>query len=191
MHTFAKQIVGGLQFLPKVALGAILIYSLLGIPFFIGYLHRYTVRMLQTRDFELPQWNQWTAMLLEGWELLVLILSCCVIPLAGSWLLAHGISPHLGWFSPLAWLPFCLLSLICPMLVSGAYHQFLTTGRLVDCLDFKRIKDRILRAGDTLFPATLSLLGFLWVGYPVAGLSLAIALVIYLPLSVLSIESHR
>jgi hypothetical protein len=189
-HSFAKQIFRSRLFLPKVLLAALCIHTLIGIPVFIAYLHRFMTQVSHRTEVELPQWNEWLAMMLAGWELMVLMLAAA-IPLVICIVFGFWFDPLLGWFGGLAWLPASVTGLLIPGILAVAYHQVLSTGSLRGLSQTRLLVERWKRSFEPLAAPTLMLAGWLFLGLPLFGLTTAIGLFLYLPFAVHAVETSR
>ncbi len=196
MNSISKQILRAPQFFPKLVVASLLIYSLVGIPIFVGYLARFLQQFWDRKEPALPQWNDWLALVIECWELLVVLLAYAVIPMALSVMIASWIDQ---WFGSVAWIPLWTIPwipvmAICfasPILVSLAYIQYLKNGNFESILNFKNIYQDFLRSKEELFTLTFMLWGVLVIGFPLIGFTIAIGLVLYIPLVINIVDNNR
>jgi len=196
MNTISKQILHSHQFFPKLLVAAALIFSIIGIPWVIGYLARYLQQIKDRKDFTLPQWNNWLALLVESWELLVLILLVAVLPITLSVFFAAAID---GWFGsilwipiwPVAWIPTMMLALGCPLLVALAYHQYLRKSHWDAVLNFKEIWLDFKHSSEELIIVTLMFWGAMLIGFPLIAFTISFGLFIYFPMIIQIVENNH
>lgn len=191
MNSISKQILQSHQFLWKSLMGGILIFSIIGIPFFIGYMARYLHQIRDHNNFELPQWNHWLALLIESWELLLAVLIYGVIPGGFFSMMSHSIDGYVGFLWPIIWLPTMLCALISPMLVTISYQQYLTRGTLDSLFDIPQAYQTFLSTVEELIPYTLMLWGAWFIGFPIFGFTISISLIIYIPVTLSAIARTR
>ncbi len=196
MNSISKQILRSPQFFPKLVVAALLIYLGIGIPLFIGYLARYLQQYKERGELALPQWNHWLALIIESWELLVVMLAYTMLPMGLAYAISHTIGPwfgSIGWISlrVLPWIPTMMLFFICPLFTSIAYSRYLKTGNFESVLDFKGIYQDFVRSMEELITLTLLLWGALFIGFPILGFTLAISSVLYFLMVFHTIDHHR
>lgn len=191
MNSISKQILQSHQFFLKTLVGTLLVYSIIGIPFFVGYIARYLHQISEKKEFTLPQWNNWLALLIESWELLLTIFLYAIIPCSLLVLISSSVDQ---WFGPLwmlSWLPTMLMLFFAPILVCFAYYQYLLKGTFESLFDYKKIFEAFLSTAEIVIPLTLTLWGTLFIGFPVFGFTLAISIILYMPEITNAIETTR
>jgi hypothetical protein len=195
MDSISKQIVRSDRFLPKLLVGALLMYSIVGIPFLLGYLTRF-YRQFHTRSTTiLPQWSNWTALLLECWELLLLVLIYALLPIGLLFWLTCSLDAWIGihlWlpFRGLLWLPLAILAFISAPSVALAFHAHLRNGDLKSCLIWKPMLRTYFEHAEALTAFTLLFWGIVLLGLPLYGITFTFAAVLYIPL-VFNVINHH
>lgn len=187
MDSISKQILRSPLFFPKLLIAALLVYSLVGIPLFIGYLSRFLHQLKNRRDANLPQWNSWLALLIESWELLVLITIYTVLPILLACWIASIISGWLGWLFwipiwSLPWIPAMLVVWVAPIFSGIAYHRYLIRGSIESAFDIRSIWQTALCNAEQLLILTLVFWGVIFIGFPILGFAIAAGLTLYFPL---------
>jgi hypothetical protein len=191
MNSFSKQILQSNQFFPKILIGALLIYSVIGIPLFIGYVARYLHQLSEQREITLPQWNNWLALLIESWELLLILIAYAFLPCTVIYWVSASIDQWFGFLWMLVWLPFMLSILIAPVFVCLAFHQYLQRGTVESIFDIRQLYRRFLVTADDTLPLTVTLWGALLLGFPVFGFTIAISVIMYMSVTINAIDTTQ
>lgn len=191
MNGISKQILQSDRFFLKTLVGALLIYSVIGIPFFIGYMARHLHQQSQGRGAELPVWNHWLALLIESWELILAILAYAVFPCGVLGWLALSIDQWFGFLWILVWLPFTLSLLVAPVFVSLAYHRYLDKGTWDSMFELPILYRQFIATIDDTLPATMMFWGAMLLGFPVFGFTIAASAMIYMSFSITAIAASR
>lgn len=150
------------SWLIKTVIGAFLVFVP---PFALGYLYRVALMGRRGHPLELPDWDDWRALFIDGLRLSLIVLVLGILPIFAGWLLSLPFSVlPLDWlFSPLHYmliLPGLLLA--APLTAAGLYryqhnYDFRQAFQLV-------ILFRMLgAAGDRLIVPTFAYLGFVFV----------------------------
>jgi hypothetical protein len=191
MDSISKQILRSDHFIGKSVVGGLLIYSLLGIPFFIGYLARYLRQIKDSGgDYTLPAWNHWLALLMESWELLLVILAYGCVPFLIAIGFSSAVDGALGALWTLAWIPVSVVACFAPAAVSLAYYRFMETDNIRSAFDIKFIINALSRVTLLILPNILLFWGALVIGFPILGIAVAIALIFFFPAVFWSLDSH-
>ena len=191
MNGISKQILQSDRFFLKTLIGALLIYSGIGIPFYIGYVARYLRQLSEHRSVELPAWNHWLALLIESWELLLAILAYAVIPCGVIYWITAFVDQWFGFLWVVVWLPFMLSLLAAPIFVSLAYHHYLQRGIWDSIFELPLLYKRFLATIDNTLPTTVMFWGALLIGFPVFGFTIAVTGIIYLSVNISAIDANR
>lgn len=174
-----------------MAVAALLIFSLLGIPFFLGYLARYVKQVRSNNDLTLPQWNEWIALLVESWELLLLIFAYGLLPILLVWKVSSVWSDWVLYFEFFTWLPTTVVLFISIQLIALAYSEFLDTQKLEAAFNIGRLVELYKHYWSELMIPTITFWGTVFLGFPVFGFSTAIAMTIYFPIVFIELENNR
>lgn len=191
MNSISKQIIQSERFFPKILIGALLIYSIIGIPFFVGYVARYLHQVLEKQEIELPQWNNWLALLIESWELLLILVAYAVLPCTVIFWISVSVDQWFGFLWMVAWLPFMLSILLAPVFVCLAFHQYLEKGTVESIFDITQLYRRFLVTVNDTLPFTVTLWGALLLGFPVFGFTVAVSIIIYMSETINAIDITR
>ena len=191
MNGISKQILQSDRFFLKALVGALLIYSVIGIPFFIGYVARYLHQRSGGGNSELPTWNHWLALLIESWELILAILAYAVFPCGVLGWLALSIDQWFGFLWVLAWLPFTLSLLIAPVFVCLAYYRYLNKGTWDSMFELPLLYRHFVATIDDTLPATVMFWGAMLLGFPVFGFTIAVSAIIYTSFNITAIDAGR
>jgi hypothetical protein len=193
MDDISKQILRSDHFVGKLFVAGLLLYSIVGIPFFVGYLARYIQQIRDTGgDYTLPAWNDWLALLMESWELLLIVLAYGLVPMAILAIVSSSIGQSLGIFWALAWLPLSFAAVYVPAIISLAYYRFIENDNIRHAFDLRSMLPMLTATAIALFPSTLLFWGALLVGFPLLGLSAAVAALFYFPhsLKLIDLQIH-
>lgn len=164
--------------------------TIVGIPFFLGYLMRYLHQIKDKREYQLPQWNQWIALLVESWELIIITLVYALFPLWITYAFASFIDGWLWIFGTLAWIPFCFFAALCPIVICLAVASLLSTNSFESIFDFKFIYRLFQETVSCTLIPTIILVGFLFLTFPLYGIGWAMGWILYLPVTLFEIESN-
>lgn len=148
----------------KCLLGAILLAVPVAHFFACGYIYEVVNRARRGEPLELPEWEDWRRLFINGVAAFVIFLVFTAAPLAVAWVLTRPL--HIlgaGWFSYVPMMPVLLL---CFPLTAAALYLY---QKREDYRDAFRpwVLVRMLRAaGLSLVVPTLALVGLLVTGLP-------------------------
>lgn len=105
--------------------------------FAFGYLYRFSLRARRTGQLQLPEWEEWRGLFLDGLRFTVVWLIYWLLPL----LLALGVSAMFRYFAlgALAYLLLSTVFLLSPVLFSSALYRFQKREDFRDLLELPRI----------------------------------------------------
>ncbi len=125
-----------------------------------GYLYRLFLAGKEKREFELPEWEDWKGLLVDGLKFFLLFLVFISLPLFLAWLLSW---PFAG--NPiLARLPLIPVMFIVGPLMSASLYLYLVRMEWKDCLQFSAIGIMLKRGVFSYAVPTLAFLGLLLLG---------------------------
>jgi hypothetical protein len=195
MDSISKQIVRSDRFLPKLLVGSLLMYSVIGIPFLLGFLTRFWRNFHTRSTIDLPQWSNWTALLMECWELLLLVVVYALLPVGLLLWLTCSLDAWFGvhlWFPfrGLLWLPLAIMAFVSAPLVALAFHVHLRSSDLKSCLIWPPFLRTYLDHAEALTALTLLFWGVVLLGLPIYGIAFTFAATLYVPLVFNVIDKH-
>jgi len=130
-------------FWTKVLIGSALSVLIIPIPWTLGYIYRTAHRIKQGLPEDLPDWDRWQELLLDGLKLLALALIWVGIPV----LIGHFVSFILDAILPgfFAWVPAMLSWPLGLMLLGAALYRFQNFESFKDALDLGLIFQMAVR----------------------------------------------
>jgi uncharacterized membrane protein YesL len=130
----------------------------------LGYVYRMAMQGRRGLIVELPDWEDWRLLFVDGLRLFAIVAVLMVLPLALCWLISLPWHPLLG---PLSYLPMIpALLLVGPLTAAGLYRY----QRREDFREAFRVAvlfRMIVAARDLMLVPTLAYIGFLFVLFPV------------------------
>jgi hypothetical protein len=153
------------NWLIKTVIGAFLVFVP---PLALGYIYRVALMGRRGHPLELPDWDEWQALFVDGLRLCLIVLVLAFLPIFVGWLvsLPFDVLPFSWMFSPLHYmlmLPGLLLAV--PLTAAGLYryqHNYDFRQAFQLGLLFRMIG----AAGTQLIVPTLAYLGFVFVVGP-------------------------
>lgn len=184
-HSFFRQRQLGITLLIGGLLTFIPIVNLLA----LGYVWRYVSRMNQGMT-ELPEWNDWKHLFLDGLRMLLTGLLYMGVPLLVGVLLCQLLT--LITLGVLGWLPWFFISislLIGSFLLASAVQWSVLSSDWKAIIEFRPIVNKALQSLPVLVVPVFAFWGILSLGAPLYGFTTFFALLVFLPYSGLAIRS--
>jgi len=161
----------------KVLIGSLLTVLVIPIPVTLGYIYRTTLRIKQGLPEDLPEWDRWQELLIDGLKLLALALIWVGIPvLVGFFvsLIVDAVLP--GYF---AVVPGMLAWPVGVMLLAASLYRYQNFESFKDALDLGLILQMAIRTMNQAIIPLLASFGILTLLGPLAFIcSFIISLVI-------------
>lgn len=155
----------------------------------LGYIWRH-VRRIHQGSTELPEWNDWKNLFLDGLRMLLVGLLYMGVPLLLGILLCRlFVLITLGM---LGWLPWFFISaslLIGTFLLASAVQWAVSSSEWKPIFEFRLIANKALQSFPVLIVPVFAFWGILSLGAPLYGFTTFFALLVFLPYSGLAIRS--
>lgn len=120
----------------KILVGTCLSFIPVLIPFALGYIYRFTLQIRQGYRIELPEWNNWKDLFLDGLKFFLLLLVWLGIPLLIgcfiNWVVG-AVAENFGKLAFMMSIPFGVA------LVAASLFRFQTFESFKDALDFNKV----------------------------------------------------
>ena len=142
LEAVCGRLFGHTGWIPKVLWGGALSFIPILNIFSLGYLLEYTIRLRQSRQWELPEWRDMEipALFLSGSRALILILAYGGTPLLGGWLASELLDfLSFGLLGIVSYFPLVLAAFLSPFLILSSINYYLQSSLLSDCWEFRRI----------------------------------------------------
>ena len=125
-----------------------------------GYLYRLFLAGKEKGEFELPEWEDWKGLLVDGLKFFLLFIIFVFIPLLLGWLISWPFAGN----SILSRLPLIPVMFLVGPLMSAALYLYLVKLDLKDCFQFSTIGVMLKKGAFSYSVPTLAFLGILLLG---------------------------
>lgn len=174
LEAVCGRLFGHSGWIPKVLWGGALSFVPVLNLFSLGYLLEYTIRLRQTRQWELPEWRDMEvpSLLGGGVRLLFLMLAYGGAPLALGWLASQLIDVlSMGLLGIVSYFPLALAAFVAPFLVLSSVDSYLQGGLFSDCWEFRSIFRNARQMWPKLVLPVIAFWGILLLALPLYGFS--------------------
>jgi len=165
------------KWLPKLILGSIITF-IPGINVLaLGYLYRLAKETKMRED--LPEWNRWGNLFIEGIQCLILFLAFFVLPIFLTWVLSQLLTfLSLGILGLIAFFPITIGLLVAPSLFVAALFYFQSHGENWSALlDFQTWAAPLLQKWPSLLIINILVMGLITIGLPLFGFTFFIGFI--------------
>lgn len=164
LELVCKRLLADSAWIFKCMLGALLLAVPVAHFFACGYLYEIVNRARRGESLELPEWDDWRRLFVNGVAAFVIFLVFTVAPLAGAWLLSRPL--HVlgaGWFS---YMPMMPAGLLCFPLTTASLYLYQKREDYRDAFRPWVLVAMLRAAWAHLLVPTLALIGLLVSGLP-------------------------
>jgi Protein of unknown function (DUF4013) len=154
----------------KCMLGAFLLAVPVAHFFACGYLYEIVNRARRGEPLELPDWDDWRRLFVNGVAAFVIFTVFTVLPLAGAWLLSRPLNLlGAGWFS---YMPMMPVGLLCFPLTAASLYLYQKREDYRDAFRPWVLLAMIRSSWAHIIVPTLALVGALVTGLPLLTFTL-------------------
>ena len=174
LEAVCGRLFGHSGWIPKVLWGGALSFIPIINIFSLGYLLEYTIRLRQSRQWELPEWTDMEIPTLfsNGARMLVLMLAYGGIPLLAGWLASELVGfLSFGVLGVVSYFPLVLTAFLCPFLILSSINNYLQSSLFSDCWDLRRIFASARSMWPDFILPVIAFWGIVLLGLPLYGLS--------------------
>ncbi len=181
------------QWLQKILIGGLLMFVPIVNLFALGYLYRYAKSILKSGRFQLPNWEEWAKLFLEGLIFIGVLFLYTLVPILAGWAIYLFIAKitmgYLGWFP---FFPVSLALVLGPSLTLVGLFSIME-GAKADSLFLKVGKyfKKIFKFWKLLLIGNLAFLGLQFVGFPLYGLAFFIGFLFLIPYTLAVLNSEN
>lgn len=166
----------------KIIIGGLLCFIPILNIFAFGLLYRFAKQIKRTKRYNLPEWDKWPQLFIEGLYFLLLGFIFMLFPLLiGLSLSKFLLSLTGGFLGFLAYTPFSIATILSPALMVSALFHFQPSKDWQHMLDFVSLFKGLKRLWPRLVVPSFFSLGIVLVGSPLYGFAffLAFSFMIY------------
>lgn len=148
----------------KCLVGAVLLAVPVAHFFACGYLYEIVNRARRGEPLELPEWEDWRRLFLNGVAAFVIFLVFTLVPLVVAWAMTRPLYwLGAGWFS---YTPLMPVLLLCFPLTAGSLYLYQKREDYRDAFRLWLLARMLRTTGVVLIAPTLTLVGLLVTGLP-------------------------
>lgn len=129
----------------------------------LGYVYRIAQQGRRGEMLNLPDWEDWRMLFVDGLRLFALLLVLAVLPLVAAWLVSLPWHPFLG---PLSYLPMVPVVLLVGPLTAAGLYRFQRREDFREAFRIAVLFRMVVAAREHLIVPTLAFVGFLAVLFP-------------------------
>jgi hypothetical protein len=174
LEAVCGRLFGHSGWMPKVLWGGLLSFIPFLNLFSLGYLLEYTIRLRQSRQWELPEWRDMEipSLLSNGVRMLLIILAYGGIPIIVGWLARQLVDfLSLGLLGIVSYFPLALSGFLSPFLVLASIHAYLQDGLFSDCWDIRGVLISARATWPDLIIPVIAFWGIILLALPLYGLA--------------------
>lgn len=136
--------------------------------FALGYLYLFAQQIRRTHVAELPDWDNWGTLFIQGIRFLCVFFVYFLLPLLAFWILGGLANLFLGSnLGAMTYFPLQISLIFLPGIFVSALLEHIEIGELSALSRVKPIITRALRSMGHLLVPSFALLGLLMIGFPV------------------------
>ena len=158
----SKRVFSDPNWLVKCLLGGFLCLVPVANIWALGFFYRLADQGRRGEKFNLPEWDDWSRLFVDGLQFLLVALVFGFCPIFGGWLLSLPLAPFLGPLARLLIVPGLLLA--GPLTLAGVY-AFQRRHDFREALNLGALLQLLRASAPALVVPTLALLGALAVGW--------------------------
>jgi Protein of unknown function (DUF4013) len=129
----------------------------------LGYVYRMAQQGRRGQSMDLPDWDDWRMLFVDGVRLFAIILVLTVLPLVLSWLISLPWHP---WLGPLSYVPMVPVLLLAGPLTAAGVYRFQRNEDFREAFRIAMLFRMIVAAREHLVVPTLATIGFIFVLFP-------------------------
>jgi hypothetical protein len=174
LEAVCGRLFGNSGWIPKVLWGGALSFIPIINLFSLGYLLEYTIRLRESRQWELPEWRDMeiSSLLCGGLRMLALLLAYGGIPLLSGWLASELVDfLSFGLLGIVSYFPLALAAFLCPFLILASVHNYLQSRLFADCWEIRAVFTSARAMWPGLILPVIAFWGVFLLALPLYGLS--------------------
>lgn len=171
------------EWIQKILIGGLLMFIPIVNIFALGYLYRYAKKIVLTGRVDLPAWNDWGKLFIDGLIFLAITILYGTVPALIAWGLSGALAfmtiGLLGWFP---FFPLSIVLMVIPSLILLGIHSIIKGGGPESL--FLKIGDHfktLSKSWKEFLVGNFAFIGFQLLGIPLYGFAVFIGLLFLIP----------
>ncbi|MGH8018625.1 MAG: DUF4013 domain-containing protein [Opitutaceae bacterium] len=175
LEQVCRRVFGDPGWLIKTLVGTLL---LIVPPLALGYIYRLTEQGRRGQPLELPEWDDWRSLFVDGLRMLVLLVIFTIVPLVAGWFVAmllswllHGV-PLFWAFAGFLYLPLVPVLVLALPVTGASLYRYQRRWDFRDALRLSTLMRMVVATRGRLVIPTLAYIGSMVVLFPIVPYAL-------------------